>query len=49
MRTRRRPSRFERAHREAMDVVKFIDAHGEKLATFCRYRVGVPRPIPNCG
>jgi hypothetical protein len=46
-RTTKRRSRFTRARREAMDLVKFIDAHGGKLAPFRAYRVAPPSTSPS--
>jgi hypothetical protein len=46
MRTRRQPSRLERAHREAVNLVNFIDAHGGKLGAFRAYRLSPPTTPP---
>jgi hypothetical protein len=44
--TTKRRSRFTRARREAMDLVKFIDARGGKLAPFRAYRAASTPPPP---
>ena len=36
--TTKQLSRFTRARREAIDLVKFIDAHGGKLGAFRAYQ-----------